>query len=97
MVAYDNRVALACFCVYYLSSMKVKTSITLSKELLEIIDERVRLSNTNRSDFIEAAVSAFIRQQMREEQNAKDLEIINRRADYLNQEAAEVLEYQIPL
>jgi metal-responsive CopG/Arc/MetJ family transcriptional regulator len=97
VIVLEYRVALACFCVYYLSSMKVKTSITLSKGLLEIIDERVRLSNTNRSDFIEAAVSAFIRQQMREEQNAKDLEIINRRADYLNQEAAEVLEYQIPL
>jgi metal-responsive CopG/Arc/MetJ family transcriptional regulator len=77
--------------------MKVKTSITLSKELLEIIDERVRSSHTNRSDFIEAAVSAFIRQQRREDQNAKDLEIINRRADYLNQEAADVLEYQVGL
>ena len=33
----------------------------------------------------------------RNEQNARDLEIINRRADFLNQEARDVLEYQGPL
>jgi len=32
---------------------------------------------------------------IREEQNARDLEILNRRADALNKEAAEVLEYQV--
>jgi hypothetical protein len=31
---------------------------------------------------------------MREEQNAKDLEIINRQADHLNKEAVDVLAYQ---
>jgi hypothetical protein len=29
-----------------------------------------------------------------DEMNARDLEIINRRADYLNKEAADVLSYQ---
>ena len=33
----------------------------------------------------------------RSEQNARDLEIINRRADFLNREASDVLEYQGPL
>ncbi len=62
--------------------MKVKTSITLSEALLDLIDKRARSFNTNRSDFIEIAVSAFIQRQSREEQDAKDLEVINRRADY---------------
>jgi metal-responsive CopG/Arc/MetJ family transcriptional regulator len=77
--------------------MKVKTSITVSQELLEVIDARARQSQRNRSDFIETAVRIFIQQLEREEQNANDLEIINRRADYLNREAAEVLTYQVPL
>ena len=77
--------------------MKVKTSITVSKELLDIIDVLARQAQRNRSDFIETALRIFIQQLEREEQNAKDLGIINRRADYLNREAAEVLTYQVPL
>ena len=77
--------------------MKVKTSITLSKELLRAIDKHAKQFKKNRSDIIEAAVWAFIGQLIRDEQNARDLEIINRRADFLNQEAVDVLAYQIPL
>ena len=77
--------------------MKVKTSITVSQELLEVIEFRARQSQRNRSDFIETAVRTYIQQLERKEQNANDLEIINRRADYLNREAAEVLTYQVPL
>jgi hypothetical protein len=67
--------------------MKVKTYIYVSQELLEVIDAGARQSQRNRSDFIETAVRIFIQQLERREQNAKDLEIINRRADYLNREA----------
>lgn len=74
--------------------MKVKTSITLSEDLLEAIDRR-SAQFKNRSDFIEAAIRAFIAQMIRDEQNARDLAIINRRADRLNQEAAHVLAYQV--
>jgi metal-responsive CopG/Arc/MetJ family transcriptional regulator len=77
--------------------MKVKTSITISEELLKVVDKRAKQYKKNRSDFIEAAVLAFIGRLIRDEQNARDLEILNRRAEYLNQEAAEVLAYQIPL
>ena len=77
--------------------MKVKTSITLSEELLEVMDGRVKQQKKTRSDFIETAVWAFIEQLARAEQNARDLGIINRRADFLNEEAADVLEYQVPL
>ncbi len=75
--------------------MKVKTSITLSEDLLKAVDRRTKQQRKTRSDFIEAAVRAFIQQLIREEQNARDLEIINRHADALNKEAADVLEYQV--
>jgi metal-responsive CopG/Arc/MetJ family transcriptional regulator len=65
--------------------------------LLEAVDKRAKQGKKTRSDFIEVAVWAFIGQQIRNEQNAHDLEIINRRADFLNQEANDVLEYQAPL
>lgn len=81
----------------YIGSMKVKTSITLSEDLLEGVDQRAKQQKKTRSDFIETAVWAFIKQLIRDEQNACDIEIINRRADFLNGEAADVLEYQVPL
>jgi metal-responsive CopG/Arc/MetJ family transcriptional regulator len=76
--------------------MKVKTSVTLSEDLLEAIDKRSGQFK-NRSDLIEAAVRAYIAQMVRDEQNARDLAIINRDADRLNEEAADVLAYQVPL
>jgi metal-responsive CopG/Arc/MetJ family transcriptional regulator len=76
--------------------MKIKTSITLSEDLLGVINLRSR-GFRNRSDFIETAVRAYIAQKVREEQNARDLAIINSRADSLNEEAADVLEYQVHL
>ncbi len=75
--------------------MKVKTSITLSEELLKAVDKRTKQQQKTRSDFIETAVWAFIQQLTRDEQNARDLEIINRNADSLNEEASDVLEYQV--
>jgi metal-responsive CopG/Arc/MetJ family transcriptional regulator len=73
--------------------MKVKTSITLSKDLLKAIDQ-FSTQYKNRSDFLEAAARALIAQLLRDAQNAKDLAILNRRADVLNREAADVLTYQ---
>lgn len=80
----------------YIRGMKIKTSITLSEDLLDAINQRSG-EFRNRSDFIEAAVRAYIAQKIREEQNARDLAIINRRADSLNEEAADVLAYQVRL
>lgn len=76
--------------------MKVKTSITLSEELLKTIDQHAR-PEKSRSLFIEEALEAYIAQMTREERNARDLEIINRRAEDLNKEAEDVLGYQVPL
>jgi metal-responsive CopG/Arc/MetJ family transcriptional regulator len=76
--------------------MKVKTSITLSEELLKAIDEYSG-EYKNRSEFIENAIRAFIVQLVRRQQDARDLRIINQRADHLNREAADVLTYQVDL
>lgn len=76
--------------------MKVKTSITLSEDVLRALEEHV-VSYKNRSDFIEAALWAFIKQKIRDEQNARDRTILSRRADALNKEALDVLSYQAPL
>lgn len=76
--------------------MKVKTSITLSQKLLDTID-RLPEEYRNRSAFLETAAWAFITDLERAEQAARDLEILNRRADYLNEEALDALAYQVPL
>ena len=76
--------------------MKIKTSISLSDELIRAIAKYER-GYKNRSDFIETAVWAFIAQIIRDRQNARDVEIINRNADRLNAEAQDVLAYQVPL
>jgi metal-responsive CopG/Arc/MetJ family transcriptional regulator len=76
--------------------MKVKTSITLSEDLLKAIDKYTG-QYKNRSEFIEDAVRAFITQLIQRQQDARDLEIINKHADYLNREAADVLTYQVGL
>jgi metal-responsive CopG/Arc/MetJ family transcriptional regulator len=76
--------------------MKVKTSISVDKDLLETVDTLSR-HYKNRSEFIEAALQNYISQIIQKTQNARDLEIINRRADDLNKEAMDVLEYQVNL
>jgi metal-responsive CopG/Arc/MetJ family transcriptional regulator len=74
--------------------MKIKTSITLAEDLLKAIDEQPG-AHKSRSDFIERAVRSYITQNIRDRQNARDLEIINRKADRLNEEANDVLAYQV--
>ncbi len=72
--------------------MKVKTSITLSDDLLEAIAQVA--PDQNRSEFIENAVRARISAIRRQGLNARDLAIIDANAERLNAEAADVLEFQ---
>lgn len=74
--------------------MKIKTSVTLSESVIRAIDDRID-GYGSRSGFIEAAVTAFLSQMTRAERDARDVEIINRRADALNAEALDVLSYQV--
>jgi metal-responsive CopG/Arc/MetJ family transcriptional regulator len=76
--------------------MKVKTSITLTRDLIGSLDDVTKRYGTNRSRFIEQAVRSMIDQLSRNERNARDLEIINRRAEFLNREAEDALDYQSP-
>ena len=76
--------------------MKVKTSITLSEGVMNAIDRRAKQYGS-RSEFIEAALRAFMAQIARGERNARDLKIINRRAKRLNNKATDVLAYQVKL
>lgn len=74
--------------------MKVKTSITLSKNLLKEIDLIISKSG-NRSLFIEEAIKNYLIHKKRDLRNKNDLDIINRSADELNKEADDILSYQV--
>ena len=76
--------------------MKVKTSITLSAELIRQIDALASQYGT-RSALIEQAVREFLAAQATCTREAQDLEILNRRAEALNAEAKDVLSYQVEL
>ena len=73
--------------------MKVKTSVTLSGEVLYEIS-RYRGEFRSRSEFLERAARDFLARLAREETERRDLETINRRADALNAEAEDALAYQ---
>lgn len=73
--------------------MRVKTSITLSEKTLKVVD-RLAGKTSNRSRIIEQAVEAYAAARARSARDARDLEVINRRADDLNREVAEALAFQ---
>jgi metal-responsive CopG/Arc/MetJ family transcriptional regulator len=73
--------------------MRVKTSITLPEELVRALD-RAGGGQRNRSRLIEQAVRELLDARARAGRDARDVEIINRHADRLNDEAADVLGYQ---
>ena len=75
------------------SSIKEKTSITLSRDVLSGID-RLAGSKRSRSAVIEGVLRLYLRQRERERINARDLELLNRAADSLNAEMADVLKDQ---
>jgi metal-responsive CopG/Arc/MetJ family transcriptional regulator len=70
--------------------VRVKTSITLPKDLLIRLD-RV---DKNRSSLLERAAVAYLARLAEEERDRKDIEIINRSAARLNREAMDTLGYQ---
>ena len=75
--------------------MKVKTSVTLSGGVLTAIDRNMG-EFKSRSDFLEFAAKQYLSQLTRRELERRDLEIINRKADALNREAKDVLDFQEP-
>jgi len=76
--------------------MKMKTSVTLDPGLLDGIDKHSG-EFKSRSQFIEIAVQYFLSHLERQETERQDLQIINQHADTLNEEAEDVLGYQVPI
>ena len=72
--------------------MKVKTSVTLSEELLAAIDQETQAKN--RSVLIEEATWSYLRSRRRKEREKRELEKINRDAEMLNKEAVDTIEFQ---
>jgi len=76
--------------------MKIKTSITLSEEVLLEID-KISGETRNRSAFIEIAIRDFLKKRAKKIRDDRDLEILNRNSKRLNREAEDVLSYQVEL
>ena len=74
--------------------MKVKTSISLSQDLVRQIDALAGRYG-NRSLLIERAIREFLASRAKRTRDLKDLDILNSRADALNREAEDVLSYQV--
>ena len=74
--------------------MKIKASITISEELISQIDAQSDRYG-NRSAFIEQAVRHFLAVETQRARDARDLEILNARYEVLNEEALDVLSYQV--
>jgi len=72
--------------------MKMKTSVTLSKDLVTLIDRHAE-GESNRSAFIELAVRTYLQMLMRKKRDQQDLRTINRLSERLNKEAQDVLGY----
>ncbi|SPE37029.1 hypothetical protein SBA3_2560005 [Candidatus Sulfopaludibacter sp. SbA3] len=70
--------------------MRVKTSITLPKDLLTRLDR----AGKNRSALLERAALAYLAELDRQTRDRRDVEIISRNAQRLNREALDTLEYQ---
>ena len=73
--------------------MRVKTSVSLSQELLSDI-RRVAGARVNRSEFLEAAAWDRLALLKRRRREARDRAILDRNEKSLNSEALDVLDYQ---
>ena len=73
--------------------MKVKTSISISEEILEQID-RFQGKTGNRSLFLEDAAFYYLKYMQKSRRDKLDLSKIDKLAERLNKEAKEVLSYQ---
>ena len=74
--------------------MRVKTSITLSEETIQAVDQLAG-PGAHRSRVIEEAVLEYLERRRRELRDRRDLEILNRNAERLNREVEDVLAYQV--
>lgn len=76
--------------------MKTKISFTLSSDILKMMNHLVS-THKNRSELIEQALIEYLRGRQKKLQDEKDLAILNQKSKRLNQEARDVLSYQVDL
>jgi metal-responsive CopG/Arc/MetJ family transcriptional regulator len=76
--------------------MKSKTSITLSRDLVDAVDE-LTPEGGSRSETIEQLLRESFAIRERRARDLKDLEAIYQHAEQLNEEAEDVLTYQVDL
>ena len=72
--------------------MKVKTSITLSEDVLAELDDFAGAGS--RSAVIERIIRGFLRRRALASEQARDRALLDEHADALNAEALDVLDYQ---
>ena len=75
-------------------SMKLKTSITLDEEVVAAV-EAITRNGESRSQVIERLLRESLAARTRSSMDERDLGIINAHADELNEEALDVLGYQV--
>ncbi len=76
--------------------MKLKTSITLDKEVVAAVERSAR-KGESRSETIERLLRLCLAAQVRVERDNLDRDLIDAHADELNAEAADVLAYHLGL
>jgi len=76
--------------------MKVKTSITLSEDIITTVDQLAK-EGESRSEAIERLLRERFAERAQQARDLRDLELINKNADQLNEEARDVLKYQVEL
>jgi len=76
--------------------MRLKTSITLREDVLKIVDRETK-KGESRSRAIERLLREGLAARARQAADAQDLALLNRHAEQLNDEAADVLKYQVDL
>jgi metal-responsive CopG/Arc/MetJ family transcriptional regulator len=72
--------------------MRVRTSVTLPKELLIKVDALA--GKNKRSEIVETALRDYVEKENRKKLNRRDIEIINKNADLINKQVKETLEFQ---
>jgi metal-responsive CopG/Arc/MetJ family transcriptional regulator len=74
--------------------MKVKTSVSLSRDVIALIDQHAD-GERNRSAFIELAFGKYLEMIRRKRRDHDDVRTINRLSAGLNREAQDVLGCQV--
>jgi metal-responsive CopG/Arc/MetJ family transcriptional regulator len=73
---------------------KVKTSVSLSEDLLRAVDGLA--GKSRRSAWIERSVRASVQRALKRQRDENEVRLLNEHADSLNRESADALAYQTP-